>query len=63
MLSDVDRFIVTSKLPWKLAKNPDAVQQLDDALYASAETLRIAVALLHPRSCPNRRPISGRNSA
>jgi methionyl-tRNA synthetase len=26
----------------------EARQQLDDALYASAETLRIAVALLHP---------------
>jgi methionyl-tRNA synthetase len=47
MLSDVDRFIV-EQAPWKLAKNPDAAQQLDDALYASAETLRIAVALLHP---------------
>ena len=43
------RFIV-EQAPWKLAKStePDAAQQLDDALYASAETLRIAVALLHP---------------
>jgi methionyl-tRNA synthetase len=49
MLSDVDRFIVEQS-PWKLAKatEPGASQQLDDALYASAETLRIAVALLHP---------------
>jgi methionyl-tRNA synthetase len=47
MLSDVDRFIV-EQAPWKLAKDPEAAQQLDDALYASAETLRIAVALLHP---------------
>jgi methionyl-tRNA synthetase len=49
MLSEVDRFIVEQS-PWKLAKStePAAVQQLDDALYASAETLRIAVALLHP---------------
>jgi methionyl-tRNA synthetase len=47
MLSDVDRFIV-EQAPWKLAKDPAATQQLDDALYASAETLRIAVALLHP---------------
>jgi methionyl-tRNA synthetase len=49
MLSDVDRFIVEQS-PWKLAKStePGASQQLDDALYASAETLRIAVALLHP---------------
>ncbi len=49
MLSGVDRFIVEQS-PWKLAKatEPGAAQQLDDALYASAETLRIAVALLHP---------------
>ncbi len=47
MLSDVDRFIV-EQAPWKLAKDPAASRQLDDALYASAETLRIAVALLHP---------------
>jgi methionyl-tRNA synthetase len=49
MLSAVDKFIV-EQAPWKLAKAPGdaARQQLDDALYASAETLRIAVALLHP---------------
>jgi methionyl-tRNA synthetase len=49
ILSGVDRFIVEQS-PWKLAKStdPGAAQQLDDALYASAETLRIAVALLHP---------------
>jgi methionyl-tRNA synthetase len=49
MLSGVDKFIVEQS-PWKLAKSTHAgtVQQLDDALYASAETLRIAVALLHP---------------
>jgi methionyl-tRNA synthetase len=47
MLSDVDKFIV-EQAPWKLAKDPAATKQLDDALYASAETLRIAVALLHP---------------
>jgi methionyl-tRNA synthetase len=49
MLSAVDKFIV-EQAPWKLAKSTDpaAPQQLDDALYASAETLRIAVALLHP---------------
>ena len=39
-----------SSPPWKLAKaqGGEEKQQLDDALYASAETLRIAVALLHP---------------
>jgi methionyl-tRNA synthetase len=49
MLSAVDKFIV-DQAPWKLAKStdPGAVQQLDDALYTSAETLRIAVILLHP---------------
>jgi methionyl-tRNA synthetase len=49
MLSGVDKFIVEQS-PWKLAKSTEgsAAQQLDDALYASAETLRIAVALLHP---------------
>ena len=49
MLSAVDKFIV-EQAPWKLAKvaGDDARQQLDDALYASAETLRIAIALLHP---------------
>jgi methionyl-tRNA synthetase len=57
MLSGVDKFIVEQS-PWKLAKstNPGAVQQLDDALYASAETLRIAVALLYavlPESTAN----------
>jgi methionyl-tRNA synthetase len=49
MLSGVDRFIV-EQAPWKLAKSTEAgaQAQLDDALYACAETLRIAVALLHP---------------
>lgn len=49
MLSGVDRFIV-EQAPWKLAKStgPGAPGALDLALYASAETLRIAVALLHP---------------
>jgi methionyl-tRNA synthetase len=47
MLSAADKFIV-EQAPWKLAKAPESKQQLDDALYASAETLRIAVALLYP---------------
>ena len=48
-LSSADRFIV-EKAPWKLAKStePGDAQQLDNALYLCAETLRIAVALLHP---------------
>jgi len=49
MLSGVDRFIV-EQAPWKLAKSAETGDQerLNDALYCSAETLRIAVALLHP---------------
>ncbi|HEX4133212.1 MAG TPA: methionine--tRNA ligase [Bryobacteraceae bacterium] len=49
MLSGVDKFIV-EQAPWKLAKSaePDAAQQLDDALYASAEMLRVAIVLLYP---------------
>jgi methionyl-tRNA synthetase len=47
MLSAVDKFIV-EQAPWKLAKAPESQPQLDDALYASAETLRIAAVLLYP---------------
>jgi methionyl-tRNA synthetase len=48
MLSAADKFIV-DQAPWKLAKAGEtARQQLDDVLYASAELLRIAVALLYP---------------
>jgi methionyl-tRNA synthetase len=49
MLSAADKFIV-EQAPWKLAKAPgdEARQQLDDALYGSAEILRIAIHLLHP---------------
>jgi methionyl-tRNA synthetase len=49
MLSAADKFIV-EQAPWKLARGTDPAdaQKLNDALYASAETLRIAVALLHP---------------
>jgi methionyl-tRNA synthetase len=48
LISAADKFIV-EQAPWKLAKaGEEATQQLNDALYASADTLRIAVALLHP---------------
>jgi methionyl-tRNA synthetase len=49
LLSAADKFIV-EQAPWKLARaaDEDAKQKLDDALYASAETLRIAIALMHP---------------
>jgi methionyl-tRNA synthetase len=49
LLSAADKFIV-EQAPWKLARaaEPDSKQKLDEALYASAETLRIAIALMHP---------------
>ena len=47
LLSATDKFIV-EQAPWKLFKDPAAQKQLDDALYASAEVLRVAIALLHP---------------
>ena len=49
MLSAADKFIV-EQAPWKLARGTDPADaaKLNDALYASAEMLRIAVALLHP---------------
>ncbi|MDQ6664600.1 MAG: methionine--tRNA ligase [Acidobacteriota bacterium] len=49
LLSAVDRFIV-EQAPWKLARAQDAEsrKQLDATLYTSAETLRIAAALLSP---------------
>ncbi len=49
MLSAADKFIV-EQAPWKLARGSDPADaaKLNDALYASAEVLRIAVALLYP---------------
>ncbi len=47
LISAVDKFIV-QQAPWKLAKQPDAQQQLDTTLYTAAEALRIAAALLYP---------------
>ena len=49
LLSAVDKFIV-EQAPWKLARNtdPEAQARLDAALYTSAETLRIATALIYP---------------
>ncbi len=49
LLSAVDKFIV-EQAPWKLARNadPGAQAQLDAALYTSAETVRLATALLYP---------------
>jgi methionyl-tRNA synthetase len=49
LISRVDKFIVEQK-PWNLARDPHAGQQqkLDDTLYAAAEALRIATALVYP---------------
>jgi methionyl-tRNA synthetase len=49
LLSAVDKFIV-EQAPWKLARSTEdgAAAQLDTALYTSAETLRLASALLYP---------------
>jgi methionyl-tRNA synthetase len=49
LLSAVDKFIV-EQAPWKLARNadPEAQAKLDTALFTSAETLRIATALIYP---------------
>jgi methionyl-tRNA synthetase len=43
----VDRYIVQQE-PWKIAKKPQAHEQLASTLYTAAETLRIATALLAP---------------
>ncbi len=47
------------------AKNQETEMQakLDAALYASAESLRIATALLYRRFCPSPARRSGNNSA
>jgi methionyl-tRNA synthetase len=47
LLGAVDRFIVQQE-PWKIAKKPQAQEQLAATLYTAAETLRIATALLAP---------------
>jgi methionyl-tRNA synthetase len=49
LVSAADKFIV-EQAPWKLARATDdeSKQKLDDALYASAEALRIAITLLYP---------------
>jgi methionyl-tRNA synthetase len=49
LISAVDKFIVT-RAPWKLARQQEegAQKLLDETLYTSAETLRIATALLYP---------------
>ena len=43
----VNEFL-TERAPWKLAKDPEAGEALDEALYEAAEATRIATVLLHP---------------
>ncbi len=47
LIAAVDKFIV-EQAPWRLAKDPAAQDRLDETLYAAAEALRIATALLSP---------------
>lgn len=47
LLGTIDKLIV-ERAPWKLAKNPDGQQLLNDTLYTAAEVVRIAALLAHP---------------
>ena len=47
LISAVDKYIVENA-PWKLAKNPDEQERLNEVLYTAAEALRIATGLLWP---------------
>ncbi len=47
VISAVDKFIV-ERAPWKLIKDEDAAERLDETLYSIAEALRIVCALAAP---------------
>ncbi len=47
LIAAVDKFIV-EQAPWRLAKDPEAKDRLDETLYTAAEALRIVTALLSP---------------
>jgi methionyl-tRNA synthetase len=47
LIAAVDKFIV-ERAPWKLAKDPDSQNLLDETLYTAAEALRIVTAILYP---------------
>ncbi len=47
LISWADGYIV-EQAPWKLAKDPNAQERLDETLYTAAETLRIVTALVYP---------------
>ncbi len=47
IVSGVNEFL-TQRAPWKLARDPEADEQLDEALYEAAEATRVAAVLLAP---------------
>ncbi len=47
IVSAVNEFL-TQRAPWRLAKDPEAAEALDEALYEAAEATRVAAALLAP---------------
>jgi methionyl-tRNA synthetase len=47
LIAAVDKYIVENA-PWRLAKDPDQKERLDEVLYSAAEALRIAAGLLWP---------------
>jgi methionyl-tRNA synthetase len=47
LIASVDKYIV-EQAPWRLAKDPEAKDRLDETLYTAAEALRIVTALLSP---------------
>ena len=47
LVRSVNRYLEI-KAPWKLAKNPDAKDELATVLYVSAEAVRLALCLLWP---------------
>ena len=47
IVGTVNEFL-TERAPWTLAKDPEAGEALDEALYEAAEATRIAAVLLHP---------------
>jgi methionyl-tRNA synthetase len=47
LIAAVDKYIV-EQAPWRLVKDPEAKDRLDETLYTAAEALRIVTALLSP---------------
>lgn len=47
LISVIDKMIV-ERAPWKLAKDPESKELLNETLYTAAESLRIICAMLYP---------------